>query len=119
MASLNKIAWTYTDDKGDDYRVAATKAITDQQNGSLAPKVGGSAAAASVKRLPPHIKPRYAYFKYGTVQRKVICYEADCDAYALDGTTLTLDTSGASQTFTKTAEGSRGERRRDTCTQSA
>lgn len=119
MASMNKIRWTYVADNGTSYAVAATKAITDQLNGSSAPKVGGSAAAVSVPRLPPHIKPRYVYCTYNGVSRKVIAYDTTCDLWVTGGTTITLEVSGADQTFTRDAEGQRGERRRDTCKQSA
>lgn len=102
MSSKNKIAWTYTDDDGNDWRVAATKAITDQLNGSSAPKVGGSAAAATVARLPKHIKPRKRYVVYSGVRRGVVCYDKTCDMWAVAGTTITLETSGADQTFTRT-----------------
>lgn len=119
MASANKLAWTYTDDNGDDWRVAASKAITDQVNGSAAVKVGGSAAAATVKRLPPYIKPRKRYVVYGNVRRAVVCYDRTCDLWAVPGTTITLETSGADQTFTRTADGVYNERRRDTTSQSS
>ena len=42
VLSSNRIAWTYTDEAGRDWRVAALKAWTDQA------KLGGSAAAATV-----------------------------------------------------------------------
>lgn len=48
----NRIAWTYTDDNGNDWRVAAVKAITDQN------KLGGSAAASTVPAKPANIKMR-------------------------------------------------------------
>lgn len=54
MARLasNRIAWTYTDDAGTDWRVAAVKAITDQA------KLGGSAAASTVPEKPGWLKMR-------------------------------------------------------------
>ena len=42
VLSSNRIAWSYTDDAGNVWRVAALKAWTDQN------KLGGSAAAATV-----------------------------------------------------------------------
>lgn len=44
--STNRIAWTYTDDDGNDWRVAAQKALTDQA------VLGGSAAAGTVPERP-------------------------------------------------------------------
>lgn len=119
MADGNKIAWTYTDDNGVDWRVAVSKRITDQVNGSSAVKVGGSAAAATVTRLPSWIKPRRRYVTYGAVRRSVVCFDRTCDMWAVAATTITLETSGATQTFTRTADGFYNERRRDTTAQSA
>lgn len=45
--SGNKIAWVYTDQFGNDYLVRATKAITDQVDGSSNPLVGGTATSAT------------------------------------------------------------------------
>lgn len=119
MASSNKVAWTYTDDDGTDYRIAATKAITDQLNGSSAPKVGGSAALATVARLPKHIKPRKRYVvSAGGVRRAVICYDKTCDLWAVGGTTITLETGGADVAFTRTTSYF-NERVRDTTTSSS
>lgn len=119
MASQNKIAWTYTDDNGVAYRVAATKAITDQLNGSSAPKVGGSAAAGTVPRLPKHIKPRKRYFiSAGGVRRGVVCYDRTCDAWATEATTLTLELSGSDVSFTR-GNTFFNERQRDTTAQSS
>lgn len=119
VQSSNLIAWTYTDDNGDDYRMAAKKAITDQQNGALATKVGGSAAASTVPRLPKHIKPRRRYVvSAGGVRRAVVCYDRTCDLWAVDATTITLVTGGADTSFTRTNTFF-NERSRDTTTQSA
>jgi hypothetical protein len=48
----NRIAWTYTDDAGTAYRVAAMKSVTDQA------KLGGSAAASTVPVKPPNVHMR-------------------------------------------------------------
>src|ERR1035437_8176943 len=52
VLSSNRIAWTYTDDDGNDWRVAALKAWTDQ--GVL----GGTAAAATVPQRSAGYKMR-------------------------------------------------------------
>lgn len=44
--STNRIAWTYTDDDGNNWRVAAQKALTDQA------VLGGAAAAGTVAERP-------------------------------------------------------------------
>jgi hypothetical protein len=68
--SSNRIAWTYTDDAGKDWRVAAVKALTDQ--GVL----GGSAAAGSVPPKPANIKMRRATVRSaGGVSRTVPLYD--------------------------------------------
>jgi hypothetical protein len=64
----NRIAWTYTDDKGVDYRVAAQKALTDQN------KLGGSAAAATVMPKPGWLKMRRVTVSDGTYSRTVPAY---------------------------------------------
>lgn len=46
ILSSNRIAWTYTDDQGNNWRVAAQKALTDQ--GVL----GGAPALESVPERP-------------------------------------------------------------------
>ncbi len=52
VLSSNRIAWLYTDDNGDVWRVAALKAWTDQ--GSL----GGAAAAGTDPQRPAGYKMR-------------------------------------------------------------
>jgi hypothetical protein len=52
VLSGNRIAWTYTSDNGQDYRVAAQKALTDQN------KLGGTAAASTLKAKPGSMKMR-------------------------------------------------------------
>jgi hypothetical protein len=72
----NRIAWTYTDDVGQNWRMAAVKAYTDQN------KLGGSAAAASVPAMPKWLKPRRIQLRYtraGDIQRRsVVVYSVPC-----------------------------------------
>ena len=48
----NRIAWEYSSDDGNSYRVAASKALTDQD------KLGGIAWAGTVGPKPAWIKMR-------------------------------------------------------------
>jgi len=114
MGSMNKIGWAYTADDGStEYAMQATKAITDQVNGSSAVKVGG-AAVGSQARPPMGFKPRTRVFKNaaGTVRKSVVIYDTTCDAWTLAAPELTLETAGADVTFTGTAAKT-GERFRD------
>jgi len=52
LLSNNRIAWTYTDDNGNTWRVAAVKAITDQD------KLGGTAWNGTDPPKPASIKMR-------------------------------------------------------------
>jgi len=71
VLSSNRIAWTYTDDDGNAWRVAALKAWTDQ--GSL----GGSAAAGTVPQRPAGYKMRRCVVSDGAGHsRTVPVYEA-------------------------------------------
>jgi hypothetical protein len=116
MSSQNKVAWTYTDEMGRDWRRAADKAITDQLDDATV-KVGGAAAGATVIRVPTWIKPRVALVQSaGGVKRRCVAYEAG--AYILTaGSTITLETAGADVTFT--TYGSEGERSRNGIMQSS
>jgi len=73
MARLagNRIAWTYTADSGEEYRVSALKALTDQN------KLGGSAAAGTVPPLPRDFKMRRITLSNATIgkSRAVPVYE--------------------------------------------
>jgi hypothetical protein len=114
MASQNKIGWAYIcDDGSTEYAYQASKAITDQVNGSSAVKVGGE-AVGSQARAPQGFKPRTRTFANaaGTVRRQVICYDTACDAWTLAAPTLTLEVAGSDVTMTGT-KGKRGERQRD------
>lgn len=117
MSSQNKLAWTYTDEMGRDWRRGASKAITDQLDDQTV-KVGGAAAAGAVLPFPStRIKPRVALVRSaGNVLRRVVAYEAG--AYILTaGSTITLETAGSDVTFT--TYGAEGERSRNGITQSS
>lgn len=114
--SANKVAWTYTDDDGNDWRVAASKGITDQVNGSSTPKCGGTPAAATVARLPQYITPRKRYvISAAGVRRAVVCMDKTCDMWLVPGTTINLQVSGTDTAFTRGTT-YYNERKRDTTT---
>jgi hypothetical protein len=115
--SQNLIAWTYKDDRGVNWRVAAKKAITDQLN-VAAVKVGGQAAAGTLAKLPSWIKPRKRYVSNGTIVRSVVCYDTTCDAWTTPGFQINLSTSGDTAMFTGT-QGRYAERSRTGITQAA
>jgi len=88
--SRNRIAWTYTDDVGQHWRVNALKAYTDQN------KLGGSPAAATVAPLPASIKPRRIQLRYvraaNILRRSVVVYSVPCPILTV-GASVTLNVS--------------------------
>ena len=92
--SGNRIAWTYTADDGTDYRVAAQKALTDQN------KLGGSAATITVPPKPASIKMRrITVHAVGTGSRVLPVYEVGATICTV-GTTINANFGGASVEFT-------------------
>lgn len=70
VLSSNRIAWQYTDDDGNVWRVAALKAWTDQA------KLGGAAAAPTDKQRPAGWKMRRTTVSDGAGHSRVVpCYE--------------------------------------------
>lgn len=83
--SSNRIAWTYTDDSGKNWRVAALKAFTDQA------LLGGAAAASTVPPKPASIKMRRATGRTaGGVSRTFPLYSGS-QTYAVDGAPGTIN----------------------------
>jgi hypothetical protein len=83
--STNRIAWTYTDDSGKNWRVAAQKALTDQD------VLGGAAAASSVPPKPANIKMRRATGRTtGGVSRTFPLYSGS-QTFAVDGAPGTIN----------------------------
>jgi hypothetical protein len=78
----NRIAWTYTDDKNVEWRVAAQKALTDQN------KLGGVAAAATVPPKPGYIKMRRCTVSDGTFSRTVPVYKTDAPILVAGATVI-------------------------------
>jgi hypothetical protein len=94
LLSGNRIAWTYTADDGNTYRVAAQKAMTDQS------KLGGSAAAGTLAEKPSAIKMRRVTVSNASGQSRVLpCYEPTAPI-ATAGETVNANWGGDSRAFT-------------------
>jgi len=107
-ADNNRVAWTYTDDKGNDWRVSAKAVyVNDVTDGT---KYGGSAAAASVARLPKGYQMRKVYATCGGKLLAIPAYEVTAAIWTTAGTTLTRNLNGTDTTAT-TTEGTLAEKR--------
>ncbi len=118
----NRVAWRYTRDNGSThYRISAKNDYVIQVNGSSVPKQGGQAAASSIGRIPKEIKPRMVKMTGVAnpgIVRWLVCYDQTCDLWTTPGTTFNMAVNGASLSMQST-DITRGEKRRDTTTQSA
>lgn len=92
LLSGNRIAWTYTSDDGHNYRVAAMKAMTDQD------KLGGSAALGTLPEKPSAIKMRRCTVSDGTYSRVVPVYEPGAPI-ATAGETVNVNRAGDSRSL--------------------
>jgi len=82
----NRIAWTYTDDAGFNWRVAAILGYTSQT------KLGGSAAAGTVPVKPPSFKMRRLSVRCAALglTRTVPIYSTDAPLLT-PGTSISLN----------------------------
>jgi hypothetical protein len=112
----NRIAWTYTDDDENDYRVSA-KAV--YVGGAEAAKWGGSAAAASVPQLPKGFRMRKRKVVSGAVIRWVPCYKTDATLWTGVATTVLLNKNGVDAAFDVSSKKLSERNIRDGTTQSA
>jgi hypothetical protein len=94
-----KVAWLYTDDRGNTYRRNAAVGITTQLH-DAAVVVGGADGSAEFDEMPKNLKPRRAIVAYLGHEREVVCYSADAYLYVTEGATINLNTGTGSQTFT-------------------
>lgn len=108
-ASGNRVAWTYTDDQGNDYAISAKAAyVLDPTDGA---KYGGAAAGASVKALPSNFKPRRVQVVDASGnQRWMVAYELTSTIWTTPGTALTINYFGSDVAFT-TTDHTRGEKK--------
>lgn len=116
-ADKNKVAWTYTDDNGNDWRVSAPAVyVLDGTDGA---KYGGAAAAASVQPKPAGLRMRKREFTSAAGKTLWIpCYETTAAAWATPATTLTRDINGTDTSVTR-GTGSQPERMGRQCKQAS
>ena len=91
--SRNRIAWTYTDEQGRDWRVAAQKALTDQ--GVL----GGSAAAATLPQKPASIRMRRATVHDSSGRSTVVHVYDNAATIKTAGTAINVNVQGDSHSL--------------------
>ena len=117
-ADNNRVAWTYTSDRGTPYRVSAKAVyVLDETDGA---KYGGSAAAASVAKLPKGFRMRaIAATSSGKPDKYIVCYTAAATLYATPGTTVVRDVNGVDATYTGANRARAEHEPRDTTRQSA
>jgi hypothetical protein len=116
-ADRNAVAWTYTDEASQDWRVSARGVyVLDVTDGA---KYGGSAAAGSVRGKPVGLKMRAVYCVSPAGKTALIpAYDTACDLWTTPGTTVTRDLNGVDIVFTSTAD-KRAEKAGRQCKQAA
>ena len=89
--SSNRIAWTYTDNTGQAFRVSALKELTDQG------VVGGGAATGAVPGKPRGLKMRTVQVVAGSISRMVPVYDQTTwlSLRGAAGTAVTIQSNGA------------------------
>lgn len=92
--SGNRIAWAYTDDEGNVYRIAADKALTDQA------VLGGSTGVGISQVRPTSFKLRRATVSNAAGHsRVVVCYDP-LATIRVAGTIINVNYLGNSEAFT-------------------
>lgn len=117
-ADNNRVAWTYTSDRGTAYRVSAKAVyVLDATDGA---KYGGTAAASTVAKLPRGFRMRaIAATSSGKPDKYIVCYTPAATLYTTAGTSVTRDVNGVDAAYLS-ADRARGEKEpRDTTRQSA
>ena len=98
VLSGNRIAWTYTAENGQNYRVAAQKAMTDQD------KLGGEAWGGEVGPLPKGYKMRrITVGRDGGGSRVLPVYSNDAEILT-KGATINANQGGDSHAFKSDGE---------------
>jgi hypothetical protein len=117
-ADNNRVAWTYTTDRGTAYRVSAKAVyVLDGTDGT---KYGGSAAASTVPKLPKGFRMRaIACTSSGHPDKYIPCYTTAAMLYTIPGTSVTRDVNGIDAAYLA-ADRARAEHEpRDTTRQAA
>lgn len=113
-ADNNRVAWEYTDDNDENYAMSA-KAV--YVLGADAAKLGGSAPASTVRRLPKEVKPRKVkMIAAGHPDKWIVAYTTSATIWTTAGTSVTLDLNGVDVAYESTKT-KRGEKARDTTRQ--
>lgn len=90
----NRVAWNYTDDNGNVWRVAAQKAMTDQS------KLGGSASSGAIPPRPNWGKMRRCTVSNAAGQSRVVpVYDLSAPIITA-GETLNANWGGDARVFT-------------------
>jgi len=116
-ADNNRVAWTYTDDNGQDWRVSAKAVyVLDGTDGA---KYGGSAGAETDPLKPAGLRMRMVKCKSsGHPSKYVVAYETDATIWTTPSTALSLNLNGVDVAYT-TTKGKRQEHNPDGIQQSA
>lgn len=98
----NKVAWTYTDNNAETYRVSAKSVyVLDGTDGA---KYGGSAASAALKAKPKGLRMRGVYCTSAAGKTILVtAYEPTATVFATPGTTVTRNINGVDVVVTSTA----------------
>jgi hypothetical protein len=105
----NRVAWTYTDDLGVDYRVSAKSVYVNHATDGG--KYGGALADSTVPALPKGFKMRKVKLTSAThPDLWVVVYETTATAWTTGGTTLTRNLNGVDVVYTVTVDGRRSEK---------
>lgn len=116
-ADNNRVAWTYTDDNGQDWRTSAKAVyVLDGTDGS---KFGGDAGSEDDPQKPPGLSMRMVKCKSsGHPAKYVPAYSVTATIWTAPGTGLTLNLNGVDVAYT-TTKGKRAEKNRDGIQQTA
>lgn len=103
-ASNDRVAWTYTDNAGNEWSISAKSVyVTDVTDG---PKLGGVLAdGTQVGPIPGNFRPRKACFvdqATRAIRRYIVCYTPTASAWTDTSTTLTLNYRGQDTVFERT-----------------
>jgi hypothetical protein len=102
VQNQNRIAWTYTDDAHNDWRVSAKQVYVEHASDGV--KYGGAAAAGTVPHLRKgHRMRAVKCTSTGKPDKWIPAYETTAALFDTPGTTVTRDYAGADATYESTA----------------